>query len=528
MLRFILRSKQCKFSICRVDEKEFIKKILTYKAGELSKNNIIEEIEGIKRPDSILAVNNKLFMQIPAFLEMKEVQEVKDRLLLKAIGVFSNPDNFGPNGEFLKAFVIGSSINKIFSPTQMRQFLLKCFIELVTQNRKDELVNVSSLNYINILESSVFNGLISAREILECTAYGLEKISFGDDKMSKVNKLLVVHSFYLKKLKNSDQAAEVSTVEDSLLTIMMDTIQKTKTYREFEGLGLFMFLSNLWSNRDVMKGSKREQKYSSLLTLLELEFETWLKLKSADFSEHLLKVPEDQLSQSFEVLTSLQQLHSSPGILKVMIPALFQRLERDYRKMNSLAITLILSFVMKLDSDFRLTDKYLSILVISMLDPVNSLNNSAILLELFIKHPPQEETIAAILKIEKFLVQFLNDKELCYNRQNLKQLIQVFQTLVALNRGNLELFRCFFELFSQNEILDLLGPIPLFIKFIPSLGVKTKRLAGAVTNISQENSSNLNAIATGLNEQIKPSLVQVLCFLTKAVEIFGRVHHEAN
>jgi hypothetical protein len=202
----------------------------------------------------------------------------------------------------------------------MREFLLKCFIELVTQNRKDELVNVSSSNYINILESSVFNGLISAREILECTVYGLEKISFGDDKMSKVNKLLVVHSFFLKKLKNSDQAAEVSTVEDSMLTMVMDTIQKTKLYREFEGLGLYLFLSNLWSNREVMKGSKREEKYSSLLTLLELEFENWLKLKSADFSEYVLKVPEDQFVQSFEALASLQQLHSSPGIVKVLIP----------------------------------------------------------------------------------------------------------------------------------------------------------------------------------------------------------------
>jgi hypothetical protein len=124
---------------------------------------------------------------------------------------------------------------------------------------------------------------------------------------------------------------------------------------------------------------------------------------------------------------------------------------------------------MRLDPEFRLTDKYLSILVISMLDPVNSLNNSAILLELFIKHPPQEETIAAILKIEKFLVQFVNDKDLCYNRQNLKQLIQIFQTLVSLNRGNLELFRSFFDLFSDKEVLDLLGPIPLFIKFIPRL-----------------------------------------------------------
>jgi hypothetical protein len=100
MLRFILRSKQCKFSICRADEKEFIKKILTYKAGELSKNHIIEEIQSIKRPDSILAVNNKLFLQIPAFLEMKEVQEVKDQLLLRPLVSSANQTTLVPAESF--------------------------------------------------------------------------------------------------------------------------------------------------------------------------------------------------------------------------------------------------------------------------------------------------------------------------------------------------------------------------------------------------------------------------------------------
>lgn len=78
-----------------------------------------------------------------------------------------------------------------------------------------------------------------------------------------------------------------------------------------------------------------------------------------------------------------------------------------------------------------------------------------------------------------------------------------------MNRGSLALFKKYFEVFSNPQVLDLLGPIPLFIKFIPSLGVKTKKLAGVVTNISDENTSNLVNIGKDLSKEIKPSLTEV-------------------
>ena len=60
-----------------------------------------------------------------------------------------------------------------------------------------------------------------------------------------------------------------------------------------------------------------------------------------------------------------------------------------------------------------------------------------------------------------------------------------------MNRGSTKLFVQFFKIFSDETRLNYLGPIPLLIKFLPSLGVKTKKLAGAITNQSAGQASNL-------------------------------------
>jgi hypothetical protein len=51
-----------------------------------------------------------------------------------------------------------------------------------------------------------------------------------------------------------------------------------------------------------------------------------------------------------------------------------------------------------------------------------------------------------------------------------------------MNRGSTRLFVLFFKTLADETRLNYLGPIPLFVKFLPSLGVKTKKLAGAITN----------------------------------------------
>jgi len=117
---------------------------------------------------------------------------------------------------------------------------------------------------------------------------------------------------------------------------------------------------------------------------------------------------------------------------------------------------------------------------------------------------------------DHFVIKILKERETSFwvypsNKPMLRNIVKIFQNFVRIDLGSHELFGHFFTLFQDRMIVINLGMIELLVKFLPSLGIKTKILANQVTNLPKD-STKAHDNLTHESEQ----LLELKGSLTKA------------
>ena len=147
-----------------------MQKVVRFRAFELQNNELIEGIEKISSPGNLQTCSGRIFVQI-SDKDRKTITEVKEKLYSKAKQFFDKGE-VGQNGEDLRGFLVSGFSSRIYSPQMMKQLIDGSVLSYGIE----DLSKISTQNFINILETCVFNGMLDSSGFSKLVAAALEKI----------------------------------------------------------------------------------------------------------------------------------------------------------------------------------------------------------------------------------------------------------------------------------------------------------------------------------------------------------------
>ena len=509
MLRFILRQPARRSWSLRLSEQDFIQKVAKFKIADMKKSELVEHIEKLSSVDNLNLAQNRLFMQVAGFLQPEEILTVKEAVILKATRLFQQKGALGKGGQTYRDFLAKCLSQKLFSPVLVREFLAQTFLAWVRQQKKEELATFDAATFLSVIETCMLHGMLTSEELMLSTTYALQKLNFSSRRFHMLSILTVTHGFYLKKFRAQLADPNHARAAESLLLVAAQATLFSGQASAEDCLDFLRFMTHLGGLRDVFEGSEKEAFFAQTWALLELGFEKHLRNNSQQLRDILLKSDESSLLPFLEELNSTPALYKSPAVAASIFGPLQERLETRSKELTSAGTASLVRLCFRNDEKFVLDPRYLANLELSVEDPRQALSNVQMILELFGRNSEDERLGQFVVASEKLLLEVLAREELVEDRQVLKHLLSVFQALTAMNRGSVGLFKRLFEVFNRERVLEQIGLIPLFIKFLPALGIKTKKLTGSATNISDENASNILGIAHAIGQEVRPPLVEL-------------------
>lgn len=510
MLGFIIKRNlphRKAYSFCNA---AFIDKIMRFKLADLKPTEIVDQIDSFSSANSLVAAQSKLFIQLSSLLPEKDLLKAKETYVRRAVDLFSQRGALGQNGDLLRQFILKNHMGNLFSPELNRLFVEQTFLRLVKDGVTDELSQMSAEVYINILESCFLNDTLDPSEIFDCTKYALEKLKFAERPVRHLTTLVVAHSLVLKKFKGRAPEDTYSKLVDSLIMVISQGLQTIKKVSPEESFETLMFVTHTNSCLEIFKGHSKFPVFDNTWQILELEFNQVFKKNSSKIISFIEEGEEDELLPILEELNLMGSLYNNEYIKAQLLPPIQNRLETNFRKTSSSLVAQLINLAFKLESNFQVAPKYLSALKVSKEDPITSLQNASVTLDIFSKQQLTESLGPYLDELQDYLTVLLSNPETKKSQTQTRLVLTIFKQQVQLGRGGIQLFKAFFDFFKQKEVLEQVGLMPVLVQLLPALGIKTKKLAGAISNTSDDQSSNVLNVSQSINSQIKPSLVQVI------------------
>ena len=511
MLRFISKPNAVRCIHRFFSDIDFVSRVLRFKLQDIESSQLNIDIKSLSSAESFLATQNKLFLQISGSLPPADLEAAKAAYIYRAAEVFSKPAAWGEAGESLRQFVAKMYASGSFTPELTRHFIEQTFVTLVRDGLHRDLSSMTMDVYVSILENCVLNDDVSSHEIQACTKYALEKLQFTQKKSKFIGRLVVAHALFLKKQKGRSTETDYGNALDSLLQLVNYTVKYLPNMPTQDILGSVLLMSHVNSCVEVFQGLSRMSVFATNWQLLDLEFQKTFR-KNADFiDQHVKTAPEETLLAFLEEANSIANLYLPEQSKSILQSAVLERLESNSRNTTSNLVAMLISFCFKLDKNFEVSPKYLGALRVSTSDPVmQALQNASTNLDIFSKNQLADHLMIFIQELEVYLIRLMNGEEARESAHQAKLLAGIFKQLVALNRGNVNLFKAFFEYFSHQKVLDSIGLMPVLVQLLPALGIKTKKFGGAMTmNNSEDQMQNTMSLATTVSAEIKPSMKNV-------------------
>jgi len=513
MLRFILR-RQTKGALkAWFSEQEFLQKVAMFKVADMKSGEAFKSIKELASSEGLLATQSKLFLQLRSSLNDQDLKTARETYLQQAEKIFSNPKNYGRHGSNLRTFIIRAFSGKLFTFEELQRFVNNIFLNQL-HSQTNNLTNISLEVFINILESCVFNGVITPAQLKAATKVSIDKLPFGENKIKALGNLVLLHGFMLKKNLNRLKDPYIVPLIESLFEVINQSINHCKGL-PVELLPDFVVLMSSLSNlQEVFEKTPYNEVFAEKFSVLQMSLEKELGLNKQHFSTYFNGLDEQGRLDLLENLNLQTGLYVSDGVKEVILGTFSEKLKKDVKKLDSTTISQMISVCARIDRKFFVSPQFIGGIEFSQDDVLNSLKNAENLLSVFVTSEEgsdemKNEIVPLVMKIEKFVTGLLANPELLTDKNILKSLVQIFQNLVQLNRGSVGLFKAYFEAFSDPKVLDLMGPMVLFIKFLPALGVKTKKLAGALTNISDQNTANILGLTKDVAQEVKVPLEKI-------------------
>jgi hypothetical protein len=250
--------------------------------------------------------------------------------------------------------------------------------------------------------------------------------------------------------------------------------------------------------------------------LVEIAFNKKLEKESEALKEYLLNCSKGRLLSGFEELvsTGYSAVLASDYVFRHLFIPMEQRLSTEFEDPKLCACFVNLAAKTKYKDLSRFSEQIMK----NISEGVKSiwfkkdLNvEGLVVLSLTLEamgHDSQQNAVT--LYGEVYVSKLLKERDFLFwiqppNKASLRNLVKIFQSFVRVGLGSLEVFDDFLRLFREEKVLVNLGMIELIIKYLPSLGIKTKALANQVTNLPKINSisgphKNVNTPAAQLRK----------------------------
>jgi hypothetical protein len=510
MLGFIIKRNAPRKIGLQFCSSAFVDRIMKFKLTDMKPEDISTQIGSFPSASSLVNSQNKLFIQLAAMLPEHELKKAKETYMKRAIELFLQPGSVGQHGDLLRQFIVKSHMANLFTPELNRLFITKTVLRLVREGKTEELSQLSIDVYINILESCVLNDLLDPSEIFDCTKYAVEKLKFADRPLRYLTTLIVAHSLILKKYKGKAPEQTYANLVDSCLMVVSQSLQRLKSLPAEDSFEALMLMTHTLACLEIFKGHSKFRVFDTTWQLLELDFDQLIKRHAAQISNFIKEGEEAELLPILEDLNSMGSLYVTEMVKAILLPAIVARLELNYRKTSSSLVAQIINLAFKLDSKFEVAPKFLSALKLSKDDSLTSLQNASVSLDIFSKQQLTDSMGPYLDQLEDFLQSVIRNPDTKSSQSQVKLLLTIFKQLVQLGRGSVKLFKVYFDFFKQREVLEQVGLIPVLVQLLPSVGAKTKKLAGAMTNTSDEQSANVLNVTQAINNEIRPSITEVI------------------
>lgn len=219
----------------QISERDFIQGVLRFQTIKLSNQDILNGVQSISNAKSLVSCQGKLFIQLNK-RDKSVISEVKKSMFNKALEIFNGEDFNPKDSEFYRGFLQTALTKRIFSPNQMRLFIEQTLIG-DKNSEKNSGILLQKLNYNSlpsILESCIYNRMISNDEVLTITRQAVVKLHPISQPFDELNKIVLALAFQLKKGGNLSQ--EIESCFNLLQKSYLSKIDKARGFHVFQVL----------------------------------------------------------------------------------------------------------------------------------------------------------------------------------------------------------------------------------------------------------------------------------------------------
>ena len=470
------------------NEKAFMMKFLevTQNRGNFNQEQIQslmtelnQNLDSISKPNSYAALLHKI-----QYLHKHANSELINKLVTNSITVFKQNYDCSDNGDLLKAVILVVCLQKINNPSFFKEFS-----RIVLKN----IPKISFFNLLTILESYSYNkwlfkcfSIDESTNLLKSFANKINPTQF-----SHLPKLCTVLYFIFKNSKyelNSEEAAKIINQVEIIINILYDNLlqmfiqdRATKTMDLFVLTDIIIALNpfNTMSNKLAGKYSLLSKQYDGIVNeylsrskgaVIPIKYD--LKAVISFVKRYYVTPPQEINPKMSGLINQIFWLHYN---------------DRDFKHLENYVYFIL--FLLKTDS-FNPPKQY-SLPLFDLISQEKNLLILAKALEIYVLNEKSgkisfAEKTMELKAIEKIIFDIINRLP----KENIVAgpLVQIFQSMVALNIGDLDKWKLLFKLFSEEEIRKL-DYVDLIIKLIPAAAIKTKSIYKIYSNISSSGSS---------------------------------------
>ena len=462
---------------------KMVKNINGQSKDQISKmfQTLEENIENISNLASITALLDK----IQIFTSFDE-KGLESKILGRSLQIFENSYDFSDNGDLLRAVVLVVSLRKI----KHHDFYDRIFT--IIGNNTDK---IGYFNLITMLESYTYNKIllnltknerlldILTRLNSSTTKQELQYISKVTNVYSSLNKMksLIKETNFVE---NFDKIYNeiTNTIYEILIEVMMMNKQNSFLSKSFNIMNItdiLLSLDTIQANQEIqLKHKKFIDYYNDMINVL---------------------LPKDFIVDKInyklsEVMIFVKKYHVAPAInLNVQISNLISMIfikhynnEISQNSQNLIHFLLFLAKTNQLKLQSNMITNTTNKLLQYIKNEKNPLKLPKILEYCSIIHSNGNKDF---IKSADELYKELEPKIFNYlmklnNISVATPIIQIFQNLVQMNKGNSEHWIFLFNKFSSKNTLRKLGNMDLIIRLIPAAAIKTRNLYKISSNIS--------------------------------------------
>ena len=461
---------------------------MTQNLNKSSKDQILkmfqaleENIENINNPVSITALLHKI--QLFTLFNKKGLES---KILDRSIQIFENDYNFSDTGNLLKTVLLVVSLQKI----RHDNFYDRIFV-LINNN----IDKIGYFNLITMLESYTYNKMLLKATGNEKVLRMLNKLNnlTNVEEAQYISKVINVYTFINKMkpmIKDNDFVENFEKVFDEIINkiykilfeVIMINKQNNFTSKSFNIMNItdiLLSLDTIQINQDIqIKHKKLVSYYNDMINII-LPKDFIIDKINYQLDQVMIFVkkyhvsPPANLNEQISILVNKVFIkhmnHEISQYLENCVYTLLFLTKTNQLKLSSEMITNITNKLV------QCTEKEKNILKLSKVLEYCS----------FIHSSGNKAYIQSAEEIYRQLEPKLFDYLMKLNNIAVANpIIQIFQHLVQMNKGNPEHWKFLFDIFSSKNTLRRLDNKDLIVTLIPAAAVKTRNLFKMYNNVT--------------------------------------------